>query len=68
MIARKFREPGDVEAAAACVLGSAGSQRTRELARAHGEKAQEALLKGLDPSPERDSLLRLVEIVLLRSK
>ena len=45
LIQRKFESPGDVEQAARLVEGAQGTQQTRELAKAHAERAMSALMK-----------------------
>ncbi|KAI0081152.1 terpenoid synthase [Panus rudis PR-1116 ss-1] len=51
LIERKFREEGDVELARDLVRRSSGVERTRDLARAHADKAREVL----GPLPDSDA-------------
>jgi geranylgeranyl pyrophosphate synthase len=59
--------PGDVEEAHARVLQSDGLSLTRKLAYAHAGVAMERLSR-LAPSPERDALFKLCDIVCTRTK
>ncbi|KAM9712930.1 all trans-polyprenyl-diphosphate synthase PDSS1 isoform 1-T1 [Menidia menidia] len=67
MIMRRFSSKGDVDRAWQYVLQSDGVQQTTFLARRY---CQEAIrhISMLRPSPERDALIRLTEIVLSRDK
>ncbi|KAK7881497.1 hypothetical protein WMY93_029906 [Mugilogobius chulae] len=67
MIMRRFSSKGDVDRAWQYVLQSDGVQQTRFLAQRY---CQEAIrqLSLLRPSPERDALIRLTEMVLSREK
>ncbi|KAJ7103124.1 terpenoid synthase [Mycena belliarum] len=66
LILRKFEREGDVELARDLVRRSSGVLRTRELARAHSEKARE-LLQLLPDSDAKVSLEILTERVITRS-
>lgn len=67
MIMRRFSSQGDVDRAWQYVLQSDGVQQTRFLAQRY---CQEAIrqLHLLQPSAERDALVRLTEMVLSRDK
>ncbi|KAM4533759.1 all trans-polyprenyl-diphosphate synthase PDSS1 [Odontesthes bonariensis] len=67
MIMRRFSSKGDVDRAWQYVLQSDGVQQTTFLARRY---CQEAIrqISMLRPSPERDALIRLTEMVLSRDK
>ncbi|XP_043821647.1 all trans-polyprenyl-diphosphate synthase PDSS1 isoform X4 [Dromiciops gliroides] len=67
MIMRRFSLPGDVERAWQYVLQSDGVQQTTYLAQQYCHKAIREISK-LRPSPERDALIQLTEIVLTRDK
>ncbi|XP_020845991.1 all trans-polyprenyl-diphosphate synthase PDSS1 isoform X1 [Phascolarctos cinereus] len=67
MIMRRFSLPGDVERARQYVLQSEGVQQTTYLAQQYCHKAIREISK-LRPSPERDALIQLTEIVLTRDK
>ncbi|XP_072507888.1 all trans-polyprenyl-diphosphate synthase PDSS1 isoform X2 [Notamacropus eugenii] len=67
MIMRRFSSPGDVERARQYVLQSDGVQQTTYLAQQYCHKAIREISK-LRPSPERDALIQLTEIVLTRDK
>ncbi|XP_053118357.1 all trans-polyprenyl-diphosphate synthase PDSS1 [Hemicordylus capensis] len=67
MIMRRFSLPGDVERAREYVLQSDGVQQTTYLAQRYCHKAMTEISK-LRPSPERDALVQLAEIVLSRDK
>nr|XP_056713086.1 all trans-polyprenyl-diphosphate synthase PDSS1 [Euleptes europaea] len=67
MIMRRFSLPGDVERAHECVFQSDGLQQTTYLAQRYCHKAIQEISK-LRPSPERDALIQLAEMVLLRDK
>lgn len=66
MIARKFDQANDVEAALELVKKSDGLRRCRELAQVHTEMAIESI-SVLPPSPARDSLIALAFKVITRS-
>eukprot|EP00063_Salmo_salar_P061821 XP_014036656.1 PREDICTED: decaprenyl-diphosphate synthase subunit 1-like [Salmo salar] len=67
MIMRRFSTTGDVDRAWQYVLESDGVDQTNYLARSYCREAirQISLLR---PSPERDALIRLTEMVLTRDK
>ncbi|XP_047424205.1 decaprenyl-diphosphate synthase subunit 1 [Mugil cephalus] len=67
MIMRRFSSKGDVDRAWQYVLQSDGVQQTSFLAQRY---CQEAIrqISMLRPSPERDALIRLTEMVLTRDK
>ncbi|XP_073085155.1 all trans-polyprenyl-diphosphate synthase PDSS1 isoform X3 [Manis javanica] len=67
MIMRRFSLPGDVDRARQYVLQSDGVQQTAYLAQRHCHEAVREISK-LRPSPERDALIQLSEIVLTRDK
>ncbi|XP_066485142.1 all trans-polyprenyl-diphosphate synthase PDSS1-like isoform X1 [Tiliqua scincoides] len=67
MIMRRFSLPGDVERAREYVLQSDGVQQTTFLAQRYSHQAMREISK-LRPSPERDALIQLAEIVLSRNK
>ncbi|XP_068942467.1 all trans-polyprenyl-diphosphate synthase PDSS1 isoform X2 [Petaurus breviceps papuanus] len=67
MIMRRFSLPGDVERARQYVLQSDGVRQTTYLAQQYCHKAIREISK-LRPSPERDALIQLTEIVLTRDK
>ncbi|KAJ7687423.1 isoprenoid synthase domain-containing protein [Mycena rosella] len=66
LILRKFENEGDVELARDLVRRSSGVARTRDLARAHSEKARE-LLQLLPDSDAKVSLEMLTERVVTRT-
>ncbi|KAK7063875.1 isoprenoid synthase domain-containing protein [Favolaschia claudopus] len=66
LIVRKFEQEGDVELARDLVRRSSGVERTRDLARAHADKARE-LLQGLPESEARASLELLTDRVVTRT-
>ncbi|KAF7303009.1 hypothetical protein MKEN_01263800 [Mycena kentingensis (nom. inval.)] len=66
LIQRKFEKEGDVELARDLVRRSSGVARTRDLARAHSEKARE-LLQMLPDSDAKVSLEVLTEKVITRT-
>lgn len=66
-MARKFKEPGDVELALRCIHEADGVNRTKKLATIHAEKAMDAVMGALEPSPFRDSLVHLACRVVDRS-
>uniref|UniRef100_A0A8C5WRU2 All trans-polyprenyl-diphosphate synthase PDSS1 n=1 Tax=Laticauda laticaudata TaxID=8630 RepID=A0A8C5WRU2_LATLA len=67
MIMRRFTYPGDVQRAQEFVLQSGGIQQTNYLAQRYCHEAVKEISK-LRPSPERDALMQLAEIVLSRDK
>uniref|UniRef100_A0A2K5JZV2 Decaprenyl diphosphate synthase subunit 1 n=1 Tax=Colobus angolensis palliatus TaxID=336983 RepID=A0A2K5JZV2_COLAP len=67
MIMRWFSLPGDTDRAPQYVLQSDGVQQTTYLAQQYCHEAIREISK-LRPSPERDTLIRLSEIVLTRDK
>uniref|UniRef100_A0A6J0U8K4 All trans-polyprenyl-diphosphate synthase PDSS1 n=1 Tax=Pogona vitticeps TaxID=103695 RepID=A0A6J0U8K4_9SAUR len=67
MIMRRFSLPGDVQRAQECVLQSGGIQQTIYLAQRYCHEAMREISK-LRPSPERDALVQLAEIILSREK
>ncbi|XP_010612997.1 decaprenyl-diphosphate synthase subunit 1 isoform X2 [Fukomys damarensis] len=67
MIMRRFSSPGDVDRARQYVLQSDGVQQTTYLAQQYCHRAVREISK-LRPSPERDALIQLSEIVLTREK
>uniref|UniRef100_A0A8C8RWR0 All trans-polyprenyl-diphosphate synthase PDSS1 n=1 Tax=Pelusios castaneus TaxID=367368 RepID=A0A8C8RWR0_9SAUR len=67
LIMRRFTLPGDVERARQYVLQSDGVQQTTYLAQRYCHQAMHEISK-LRPSPERDALIQLTEIVLTRDK
>ena len=66
MIERKFQEPGDVEHVLLCVQYSDSVSKTRELAMNYCKKAADIVREGLDPSPDRDALIRLAGLIAER--
>ncbi|KAJ1459315.1 isoprenoid synthase domain-containing protein [Pelagophyceae sp. CCMP2097] len=66
LIARKFCQPGDVDAALDMVKNSNGVERARELAYLQAELAAEAVLRGLPPSDARSALVTLASKVVTR--
>uniref|UniRef100_A0A8C4ZRK3 Prenyl (decaprenyl) diphosphate synthase, subunit 1 n=1 Tax=Gadus morhua TaxID=8049 RepID=A0A8C4ZRK3_GADMO len=67
MIMRRFSSQGDVERAWQYVLESDGVEQTSYLARHYCDEAVRQVSR-LRPSPERDALIRLTEMVLTRDK
>ncbi|NXV75863.1 DPS1 synthase, partial [Atlantisia rogersi] len=67
MIMRRFSKPGDVERARKYVLQSDGVQQTTYLAQRYCHAATREISK-LRPSPEREALIQLTEMVLMRDK
>ncbi|XP_042328727.1 all trans-polyprenyl-diphosphate synthase PDSS1 isoform X1 [Sceloporus undulatus] len=67
MIMRRFSLPGDIQRAQEYVLQSGGIQQTTYLAQRYCHEAVREISK-LRPSPERDALVQLAEIVLSRDK
>ena len=68
MIERKFSQPGDIEYALGCVQESNAVAKTRELAMNYCKRAADVVRATLDPSPERDALIRLAAMVGERKK
>ncbi|KAI0639890.1 isoprenoid synthase domain-containing protein [Trametes polyzona] len=66
LIKRKFEQPGDVELARDLVRRSSGVERTRDLARAHADKAREVLAV-LPDSDAKAALEVLTERVVKRT-
>ncbi|TFY58250.1 hypothetical protein EVG20_g8224, partial [Dentipellis fragilis] len=66
LIARKFEQEGDVELARDLVRRSSGVERTRDLARAHADKARETL-QLLPDSDAKSALEVLTEHVVKRT-
>ncbi|DBA01916.1 TPA: hypothetical protein N0F65_005105 [Lagenidium giganteum] len=64
---RKFARDGDIELASELVEKSTGIARTKALAIGQAELACRAAMQ-LAPSPERDALVRLAQLVVFRSK
>lgn len=67
MIMRRFSSKGDVDRAWQYVLQSNGVQQTKYLAQHYCQEAIRQISR-LRPSPERDALIRLTEMVLSRNK
>lgn len=67
LIKRRFKEPGDKEAAFEYVLQTDAVQRSRELARWHAQRAVDAAAR-LPPSEARQALVNVCHIVLTRNK
>ncbi|XP_078519556.1 all trans-polyprenyl-diphosphate synthase PDSS1 isoform X1 [Lissotriton helveticus] len=67
LIMRRFSLPGDVDRAWQYVRQSDGVQQATYLARRYCHEAIREISK-LQPSPERDALIQLTEIVLTRDK
>ena len=67
MIARRFSEPGDVEAAFKAVLESDGLQMTKDLAIKHCKEAVNAI-EGLSETEYKDKLISLADDVINRKK
>eukprot|EP00027_Filamoeba_sp_ATCC50430_P002026 CAMPEP_0168544534 /NCGR_PEP_ID=MMETSP0413-20121227/2475_1 /TAXON_ID=136452 /ORGANISM="Filamoeba nolandi, Strain NC-AS-23-1" /LENGTH=91 /DNA_ID=CAMNT_0008574569 /DNA_START=114 /DNA_END=389 /DNA_ORIENTATION=- len=67
MMARKFRESGDVETARKLVLKSNGLAKTRELASGYVNKAIQNL-SILEDSNAKQALVQLAHQVLSRNK
>ncbi len=65
-MARKFSIDGDIELAAALVEKSVGLQKSKELAFIQAELACHAILE-FEPSPARDALVKLAQLVVTRS-
>ena len=67
-MARKFKEHGDIDLALRCIEETDGVRRTKKLAAIHAEKAMDAVVTALEPSPYRDSLVHLACRVVDRSR
>uniref|UniRef100_K3X305 Solanesyl diphosphate synthase n=1 Tax=Globisporangium ultimum (strain ATCC 200006 / CBS 805.95 / DAOM BR144) TaxID=431595 RepID=K3X305_GLOUD len=67
LAARKFSQPGDIDLASELVEKSTGIARSRELAIGQAELACQAAMQ-YAPSPARDALVRLAQLVVYRSK
>ncbi|XP_076014247.1 all trans-polyprenyl-diphosphate synthase PDSS1 isoform X2 [Genypterus blacodes] len=67
MIMRRFSSTGDVDRAWQFVLQSNGVEQTHFLAQRYCEEAIRQI-SALRPSPERDALIRLTEMMLTRDK
>merc|ERR1712238_290639 len=67
MIQRKFKREGDVERLVELIGKTDAIQRSKDLALVHAELAVEAILE-LRPSIYRDSLVRLAQITINRSR
>ena len=67
-MARKFKEQGDINLALRCINEADGVNRTKKLAAIHAEKAMDAVVNALEPSPYRDSLIHLARRVVDRSR
>ena len=65
MIARQFKEVGDVQRALRCVRETDSVERTAALAREHAQLAVDAVMH-LPPSDARDALVKLADEVLER--
>jgi len=68
VMARKFKQDGDIELALRCISEADGVQRTKKLAAIHAEQAMDALVAALEPSRYRDSLMHLACRVVDRSR
>ncbi|GLD99048.1 hypothetical protein PINS_up007766 [Pythium insidiosum] len=67
LAARKFSKTGDIELASELVEKSTGIARSKALAIGQAELACQAVMQ-LAPSPARDALVRLAQLVVDRSK
>ncbi|KAL2085683.1 hypothetical protein ACEWY4_019003 [Coilia grayii] len=67
MIMRRFSSNGDVDRAWQYVMESDGVEQTNYLAQRYCQEAIRQISQ-LRPSPERDALIRLTELVLTRDK
>mmetsp|Transcript_24701 Transcript_24701/g.59553 ORF Transcript_24701/g.59553 Transcript_24701/m.59553 type:complete len:523 (-) Transcript_24701:150-1718(-) len=67
-MARKFSEHGDIDLALRCISESDGVERTKKLAAIHAEKAMDAVVTALEPSPYRDALVHLACRVVNRKR
>ena len=65
---RKFKDLGDIDLALRCIHEADGVNRTKKLAAIHAEKAMDAVVTALEPSPYRDSLVHLAFKVVDRSR
>jgi len=66
-MSRKFKEHGDIDFALRCINEADGVTKTKKLAAVHAEKAIEAVVTALEPSPYRDSLVHLACRIVSRS-
>ncbi|CAI5719387.1 unnamed protein product [Peronospora destructor] len=64
---RNFAKDGDIEMASQLVEKSTGIARSKTLAIGQAELAAQAVMQ-LAPSPERDAMVRLAQLVVYRSK
>ncbi|KAI9915413.1 hypothetical protein PsorP6_007380 [Peronosclerospora sorghi] len=64
---RKFAKKGDIETARELVEKSTGIARSKAIAIGQAELAAQAVMQ-LAPSPERDAMVRLAQLVVYRSK
>ncbi|KAH9091622.1 hypothetical protein Ae201684P_011166 [Aphanomyces euteiches] len=67
LVARKFSAEGDIDLAADLVGKSVGLQKSQELAIAQAELACQAALQ-FAPSPARDALIKIAQLVITRTK
>ncbi|RHY28204.1 hypothetical protein DYB32_006146 [Aphanomyces invadans] len=67
LVARKFSSEGDIELAADLVEKSVGLQKSKDLAIAQAELACQAAHQ-FSPSPARDALVKLAQLVITRTK
>ncbi|OQR98334.1 hypothetical protein ACHHYP_08763 [Achlya hypogyna] len=67
LAARKFANAGDIELAAELVEKSVGLQKSKDLAIIQAELAILAVMQ-YPPSPARDALVKLAQLVVTRSK
>lgn len=67
LAARKFSRDGDIDLASELVEKSTGIARTKAMAIEQAELACEAIMQ-YSPSPARDALVRLAQLVVFRSK
>ncbi|EQC33189.1 hypothetical protein SDRG_09173 [Saprolegnia diclina VS20] len=67
LVARKFSKAGDIELAADLVEKSVGLQKSKDLAIIQAELAILAIMQ-YPPSPARDALVKLAQLVVTRSK
>ncbi|RQM10678.1 hypothetical protein B5M09_001180 [Aphanomyces astaci] len=67
LVARNFSLEGDIDLAADLVEKSVGLQKSKDLAIAQAELACQAALQ-FTPSPARDGLVKLAQLVITRTK
>ncbi|RHY20301.1 hypothetical protein DYB36_010706 [Aphanomyces astaci] len=67
LVARNFSSEGDIDLAADLVEKSVGLQKSKDLAIAQAELACQAALQ-FTPSPARDGLVKLAQLVITRTK